>query len=75
MLLRLGIAVIALVCSSAAENRTKNIILITADGLRWQDLFTGMDPMLRDKAGALKDSLWKNTRGRAQACADAVLLG
>jgi hypothetical protein len=60
MILRLGIAVMALVCVSAAESRTKNVILITADGLRWQDLFTGMDPMLRDKAGALKDSLWKD---------------
>jgi hypothetical protein len=61
LLLRLGIVVLALVCVSAAENRTKNVILITADGLRWQDLFTGMDPMLRDKAGALKDLLWKDT--------------
>ena len=60
MLLRLGLAVVALVCVSAAEN-TKNVILMTADGLRWQDLFTGMDPMLRDKAGALKDSMWKDT--------------
>ena len=41
--------------------RTKNVILMTADGLRWQDLFTGMDPMLRDKAGALKDSMWKDS--------------
>jgi hypothetical protein len=61
MLLRLGIAVIALVCVSAGESHTTNVILITADGLRWQDLFTGMDPMLRDKAGTLKDSLWKDT--------------
>jgi membrane-anchored protein YejM (alkaline phosphatase superfamily) len=61
MLSRLWIAALALVCVSAAETRTKNVILITADGLRWQDLFTGMDPLLRDKAGALKDSMWKDS--------------
>ena len=31
----------------AAPPETRNIILITADGLRWQDLFGGMDPILR----------------------------
>jgi hypothetical protein len=61
MLLRLAIAFVALVCASGAEQRTKNVILITADGLRWQELFTGMDPLLRDKAGTLKDSLWKGS--------------
>ncbi len=47
---------------------TRNIILITADGLRWQDLFGGMDPMLKDQksagmdgAAALKAKLWRAT--------------
>ncbi len=44
------------------------MILITADGLRWQDLFGGMDPMLKDQksagmegAAALKAKLWRDT--------------
>ena len=60
---------------SAAENRTKNVILITADGLRWQDLFTGMDPMLRDKAGALERLALEEIRPEERRLADAVLLG
>ena len=28
---------------AAAGRNTENIILITIDGLRWQDLFTGAD--------------------------------
>src|SRR5579862_272216 len=53
----------------AAQNRkTKNLILVTADGLRWQDLFTGIDPVLKDQkeagmtgtgAAALRERLWK----------------
>ncbi len=46
----------------AADFRTENIVLVTADGLRWQDLFAGMDPLLEahpkagmDKAGVVRD--------------------
>jgi len=49
----------------AAQTKTKNIILVTADGLRWQDLFTGIDPLLMkekaagmEKADALRNKLW-----------------
>jgi len=51
---------------AAATRQTKNIILVTADGLRWQDLFGGMDPMLKDEKNAgmesapeLKTKLWR----------------
>jgi len=59
----------ALVSTGAAQRRkTKNLILVTADGLRWQDLFTGIDPLLMNRKDAgmtetgapeLRDRLWK----------------
>ena len=33
----------------AADFQTKNIVLVTADGLRWQEVFSGMDPALEDR--------------------------
>jgi hypothetical protein len=58
---------LALACA-AAPRETKNIILITADGLRWQDFFGGIDPLLKDEktagmqgAEALKATLWRPT--------------
>jgi hypothetical protein len=37
--------------SHAAPTRTRNIVLVTSDGLRWQDLFLGIDPLLaREKS-------------------------
>src|ERR1700677_1396433 len=37
--------------ASPAELRTRNIVLVTADGLRRQDLFHGIDPLLaREKS-------------------------
>jgi len=52
----------------AAQRETRNVILFTADGLRWQDLFGGMDPLLKDAKGtgmegakALKAKLWRET--------------
>lgn len=34
---------------AGAELKTKNVILITTDGLRWKDVFTGADPELMNK--------------------------
>ena len=52
----------------AASRQTSNVILFTSDGLRWQDLFGGMDPVLKDAKGtgmaddpALKARLWRET--------------
>lgn len=59
-----------LICFScvAASRETRNVILFTADGLRWQDLFGGMDPLLKDAKGtgmdddkALRARLWRET--------------
>jgi len=52
MLLRLLCAGLICLASVAAARDTRHIILITADGLRWQDLFGGMDPMLKDQKSA-----------------------
>jgi hypothetical protein len=50
------------------QRKTKNLILVTADGLRWQDLFTGIDPLLMNRKDAgmtepgapeLRGRLWK----------------
>ncbi|MBI3698450.1 MAG: hypothetical protein HY238_26870 [Acidobacteria bacterium] len=55
---------------AAADRKTKNVILVTADGLRRQEIFTGIDPMLmREKAAgmdkapgeALRRKLWAET--------------
>ena len=49
------IAFIVSYCSYAQQ--TENIIIITTDGLRWQELFTGMDPVLAsDKRYNQEDS-------------------
>src|SRR4051794_11213399 len=55
------LAVLAFVCLGSAENRAQNIVLITADGLRWQELFAGADPLLIEKAGASKQQLAKGS--------------
>ncbi|MEE9263894.1 MAG: phosphoglyceromutase [Vicinamibacteria bacterium] len=54
---------------SARELKTRNVVLITADGLRHQELFTGVDPMLLDdKKGSgiqnvesLRERYWRDT--------------
>ncbi len=53
------------VCLGAAAE-TRNVILVTADGLRWQDLFRGIDPLLMNEkdagmedSSALRKQLWR----------------
>ncbi len=36
----------------AGAGRTENVVLIVADGLRWQEVFTGADPLLLGDGGA-----------------------
>lgn len=61
--LLLVLATLSLV--AAEPRRTRRVILITADGLRWQELFTGIDPLLMNEkeagmsdAGELRRKLW-----------------
>jgi len=52
----------------AQKPRTRNLILVTADGLRWQEVFRGIDPALMkqkaagmEEAEELRQSLWADT--------------
>jgi hypothetical protein len=55
----------------AAARKTRHIVLFTSDGVRWQDLFTGVDPLLMNEKAAgmgtgagndqLRSDLWKPT--------------
>ena len=37
-----------------AATKTKNVVLIVMDGLRWQEMFTGADPtLLNEKYGGM----------------------
>lgn len=55
-----------LISSINAQQITKNVILITIDGLRWQELFMGADPgIINNKRYvnnivATKDAYWSN---------------
>src|SRR3546814_688532 len=51
--------------SGLQELKTENVFLITLDGLRWQELFSGADPALIanhdfvDDSVALKKQFWR----------------
>ena len=44
-----------LTCLTAWPQKTENVILITLDGLRWQEVFQGADSMLIDDSGYVKN--------------------
>ena len=59
---------------NAQTRQTRNIILITSDGLRWQELFSGIDPLLKDQKSAgmeeaadLRVKLWKPSAGERRS--------
>ena len=51
-----------------ARLKTKNVVLIVSDGLRWQEIFTGADPALMDSEHGgiwadpkeLKQKFWRD---------------
>ncbi|MCC6263685.1 MAG: phosphoglyceromutase, partial [Bryobacterales bacterium] len=54
--------------AQSTGRQTQNIIFITTDGLRWEDLFRGADPALINKPvggvskpEALKERFWKDS--------------
>ena len=55
--------------AQASTQKTKTVVLIVSDGLRWQEVFTGADPLLLDaKNGgswmeddALKHKFWRDS--------------
>ena len=63
-------AALLLACSiqAAANRKTQNVILITFDGLRWQEVFTGAEETLISKehggvgnTNALRKAFWRET--------------
>jgi len=71
MLIRI---LLSLALSLAAFAETRNLILVTADGLRWQELFTGMDPLLANEKSAgtegktaLREKFWRDTPEQRRA--------
>ncbi|MGH9658954.1 MAG: sulfatase-like hydrolase/transferase [Bryobacteraceae bacterium] len=51
----------------APPRKSRNIALVTVDGLRWQELLTGIDPLLMnakeagmEKAGPLRERFWRD---------------
>src|SRR6185436_10188105 len=54
--------------SAGAELKTKNVFLITTDGLRWQEMFTGAEEALLTKSNGsvsseagIKQQFWRET--------------
>src|SRR3984893_15403288 len=42
---------------TATPPKTRNVVLIVSDGLRWQEIFTGADPaLLNEKYGGIWES-------------------
>lgn len=77
--LRLGLVALALaLCAAVGRNAaaagkppgplTRNVVLITTDGMRWQEVFTGADEALMDGTNggvkdlkALRNQFWRGT--------------
>jgi hypothetical protein len=50
--MRISIAIFVLLISTHinAQQKIENVIIITTDGMRWQEVFTGMDPEIASNA-------------------------
>src|SRR6202050_943141 len=56
---------------ATAAPKTKTVVLIVSDGLRWQEVFTGADPLLLDsknggswmEEGELQRKFWRGAVG------------
>src|SRR5688572_27461355 len=65
----IAIAIVAMLpCIATAALKTENVFLITTDGLRWQEVFTGAEELLLNKTnGGVKDvetlrkNFWRDT--------------
>lgn len=64
-----GLLVLAGLVSPALAGKTQNVVLIVSDGLRWQEVFQGADPLLLDaknggnwvEEAQLKSRYWRET--------------
>ena len=65
----LGLLLMAGLVPDALAGKTQNVVLIVSDGLRWQEVFQGADPLLLDAKnggnwvsdGELKGRYWRTT--------------
>lgn len=64
----LGLLLAAARATCAADLKTQNVVLITTDGLRWQEVFTGAERELINKqhggvadAKAIEEKFWRET--------------
>ncbi len=64
----LVVVLLAVSSAGAADLKTKNIVLITTDGLRWQEVFTGAEKELINKehggvvnAKSIEEQFWRET--------------
>lgn len=60
----LGLSVLFAAPPARAQLKTRNVVLIVSDGLRWQEVFTGADPdLLNEKYGGI----WASPEGLRRA--------
>src|SRR6188768_2700981 len=76
MITRLFLAAccLSIVPALAQKNKTQNVILVTLDGMRWQEIFNGADSSFMKQQEHLKDGkLWeKYWRDDLQARREAL---
>lgn len=67
-ILVLGLLLSAASATCAADLKTENVVLITTDGLRWQEVFTGAEQELINKqhggvadSKAIEEKFWRET--------------
>jgi hypothetical protein len=64
----ISVALLLCLLPAAFAQKTKTVVLIVSDGLRWQEVFTGADPLLLDpknggswmEEDALKAKFWRD---------------
>ncbi|MFZ9660515.1 MAG: alkaline phosphatase family protein [Chitinophagaceae bacterium] len=57
--LLISFLIAGLLSATYGQSKIENVIIVTTDGYRWQELFGGMDPVIaNDKAFHQGDSLW-----------------
>lgn len=83
LFLSAGTGAIAQNETSKAAGKTRNVVLIVADGLRWQEIFTGADPTLLnskdggvwDKPEDLRKEFWREDPAKRRAALFPFLWG
>ena len=65
------ISLVILCLSHSIAQQTENIVLVTIDGLRWQEVFGGIDEVIRTDNNFTKDSLKLQEKYSAQTQEEA----